>query len=93
MKDINLEMMDFLSVFNRIITAGEKSNSHYELYGLTAWHDYDGYTCCLAYKDLTLTLLFHGKYSFDYEKKQTMIDFVEKMKKMLTEIKNMSKGK
>ncbi len=85
MKEINLETRDYLSVFNKIATEGEKKENRYVLKGINAWHDYDGYTCFLEYKDLTLTLLFHGKYSFDFSNKQTMVDFIAKIKKLLSE--------
>ena len=87
MKGINIETADYLLVFNTIITEGEKFESKYLYKGLEAWHDFDGYTCFLSYKDLTLTLLFHGKYSFDFSNKETMNEFVKKIKQLLKQLK------
>jgi hypothetical protein len=87
MNEHQIALMDNLSVFNHVVTEGTRitfnSESKYQLDGLTAWHDYDGYTCYLAYKDLTLTLLFHGKFAMEYEDKKTLSEFYSKSKQIL----------
>ena len=87
MNEHQIALMDNLSVLNEVLTKGTRigsiTDSKYELDGLTAWHDYDGYTCYLRYKDLTLTLLFHGKFAIDYQDKKTVTEFYEKSKRIL----------
>ncbi|MEP1742207.1 MAG: DUF3081 family protein [Kangiellaceae bacterium] len=83
MNEHQITLMDNLSAFNEIITKGERVDSEYQLSGVKAWHDYDGYTCYIGYKDLTLTLLFHGKLSMDYQDKKTLAEFYHKIKKIL----------
>ena len=70
-----LNVRDFLKLFDVISTQGTKVDSEYQFQGIRAWHDFDGYTCWLAYKDLTVTLLFHGKFSIDYEQDATFNEF------------------
>ena len=83
MNEHQITLMDNLSAFNEILTKGKRIDSGYQLNGVKAWHDYDGYTCYIGYKDLTLTLLFHGKLSLDYQEKKTLAEFYDKMKKIL----------
>jgi hypothetical protein len=78
-----IAMMDHLTLFNEVLNRGTKLDSSYELDGVTAWHDLDGYTCYLGYKDLTLTLLFHGKVALEYEHKETRADFDNKIRAIL----------
>jgi len=75
-------LKEYLTVFNLVISRGKKLNGYYHFNGVKAWHDFDGYTCFLGYKDLTLTLLFHGRHSYDYEQKESLNTFC----KLLTDI-------
>jgi len=84
--DINqLRKTSLLEVFNLITTKGKKVDGVYELEHIRASYDFDGYTCWLMYKDLTITLLFHGKYSFDYTEEKTVKAFEHKVTELLTE--------
>ena len=83
MKNNNVALSDLLQVFNLVTTQGSKTEGNYEFNGIKAWHDFDGYTCFLGYKDLTLTLLFHGRYTFDFEQQETMDVFLSKVNKLL----------
>lgn len=83
-KDIN----QYLHAFNLITAKGKKLNDAYELGGLRAWHDFDGYTCWLSYQDLTMTLLFHGKYEISYEKEDTIDSFSKKVMRLLADDKS-----
>lgn len=65
----------YLSVFNNIIKQGEKHNGKYYSHGLSAWHDFDGYTCYLGYQGLTMTLYFHNRYTYDTPDRETLIEF------------------
>lgn len=82
-----LALKDLLQIFNLVTTDGEKVNESYEFQGVKAWHDFDGYTCFLEYKDLTLTLLFHGRYNVDFQQQETFDNFVTKINKMLVAVK------
>ena len=70
-----LKVRDLLQIFDLIASKGIKSDGVYQFEGIRAWHDFDGYTCWLAYKDVTITLLFHGKFSVDYEDENTLAEF------------------
>jgi len=71
----NTNISRYLYVFNHIISHGEKDQDRYYFGDLTAWHDIDGYTCYIGYKDLTMTLFFHSRFSFEYEEDSTMQAF------------------
>lgn len=74
---------DFLQVFDLISTKGVKSDGSYEFSGIKALHDFDGYTCWITYKDLTITLLFHGKFSVEYKHEDTFSEFNNKMNTLI----------
>ncbi len=78
-----LKYRDFLFVFNLVSSKGTKLGSEYEFLGIRAQHDFDGYTCWLAYKDLTITLLFHGKFDVQFEKKETFNEFYKKVNSLI----------
>ncbi|GAA5141510.1 DUF3081 family protein [Thalassotalea piscium] len=85
MQNQQSELRDLLMIFEIVTAKGTKSDNTYEYEGITAWHDFDGYTCWLAYKDLTATLLFHGRFSFDYEQEDTFNAFLKKVAAMLSD--------
>ncbi|WP_077340087.1 DUF3081 family protein [Pseudocolwellia agarivorans] len=77
----------YLYVFNHVITNGINREGRLYLGKLTAWYDFDGYTCYLGYKDLTMTLYFHNRFSFDYQEETTLKEFyllIEKSEKEFT---------
>ncbi|GAA0822947.1 DUF3081 domain-containing protein [Colwellia sp. D2M02] len=78
-----LSLKQYLKAFNIITSKGDKSKHRYCLDNVDAWHDFDGYTCFLGYKDLTLTLLFHGRYAFDYQHEETLTAFLALLTEML----------
>lgn len=78
------EKRNYLHAFNYICTQGIKIDNAYELQGIKAWHDFDGYTCWLSYNDLTITLLFHNKYEFDYKHDETVERFIKKIDHMIS---------
>ena len=65
----------YLSLFDYLISHGAKTDGKYKINGLTAWHDLDGYTCFIGYKDLMMTLYFHNKFSIEYEDSKTLKHF------------------
>ena len=68
-----------LSVFNHIVSHGKKNDENYVFQGFTAWSDFDGYTCFLSYNNVTLTMMFHGKYEVDYKNKDELLLFENKI--------------
>tara|TARA_B110000881_G_C18480283_1_gene466132 strand:+ start:109 stop:372 length:264 start_codon:yes stop_codon:yes gene_type:complete len=78
-----LKYRDFLRVFDLVATKGTKSSSVYDFLGIQAQHDFDGYTCWLRYKDLTITLLFHGKFEVEFDNKETFGEFYKKASAMI----------
>lgn len=78
-----MKLSQYLYVFNHIRTKGIKTKDVYYNGDLFAWHDIDGYTCYLGYKDLTLTLYFHGKHAYEYQDKKTLKKFEQLVKKVL----------
>ncbi|MBC7002190.1 DUF3081 domain-containing protein [Photobacterium sp. BZF1] len=75
--DNRLTSKEFLRVFDRIRSKGDKLEHKYQLGQLQAWHDYDGYTCWLGYKDVTVTMMFHGSLKIDYDKPANYNDFIK----------------
>jgi hypothetical protein len=65
----------YLYIFNHVITKGVNRDGKFYFGELSAWHDFDGYTCYLGYKDLTMTLYFHNRFSFDYQEESTLKAF------------------
>ncbi|MEW6983506.1 DUF3081 family protein [Colwelliaceae bacterium 6471] len=84
MKNNKLQVKEFLYIFNEVTAQGTKVDGKYQFMGLSAWHDFDGYTCFIGYKDLTLTLLFHGRYTFDYQDEETLNAFMKKTIRILS---------
>ena len=78
-----IKKLNLLQVFDLVTTHGKKSEGSYELSGIRASHDFDGYTCWLAYKDLTVTLLFHGAVDFDYQEPESLDIFFKKISNLL----------
>lgn len=83
-----VKKQSLLQVFNLIISLGQKVDDVYKFAGISAAHDFDGYTCYLTYRDLTVSLLFHGSYDFDYQNEQTLVLFFDKVAKLLAEQAN-----
>lgn len=80
-----VKKQNLLQIFNLVTTKGTKTDGIYELSGIRASQDFDGYTCWLAYKDLTVTLMFHGSHDFDYQQKDTLESFFKKVSKLLSD--------
>ncbi|MBB1271899.1 DUF3081 family protein [Psychromonas sp. SR45-3] len=78
-----LKKRDLLQAFDLVTTKGKKTDGVYELSGVKASQDFDGYTCWLSFKDLTVTLLFHGAFDMDYEDEDTQKAFFKKISNML----------
>jgi hypothetical protein len=75
MNNREIQLRDFLQIYDAISTNGVKVDGVYEYLDIKAWHDFDGYTCWISYKDLTITLLFHGRFEMDYKYEDTLKQF------------------
>jgi hypothetical protein len=75
-----LDIKTCLSVFNHVLSRGEKNDDNYIFQGLTAWSDFDGYNCFLSHNNVTLTMMFHGKYHLDYPSRDELNVFEDKIK-------------
>ena len=82
-----MNLSHYLYIFNHITSHGENRQGISYFEELSAWHDFDGYTCYIGYKDLTMTLYFHGRFSYDYLEKATLSAFTKLVKNKLTEFK------
>ncbi|NVK23363.1 MAG: DUF3081 family protein [Gammaproteobacteria bacterium] len=82
-----MQLSEHLYLFNHIVSNGKKVDDKYSLNELTAWHDLDGYSCFMGYKDVTLSLYFHGRFSFDYEDSKSLLEFKELSQTLYRQIK------
>ncbi|MBM25409.1 MAG: hypothetical protein CL760_06980 [Chloroflexi bacterium] len=74
-KEINVK--DFLSVFEAIRSQGKKENNEYRVGELVASHDYDGYTCWLNYRDVSVTLMFHSGLKIKKDSEKNYSNFLK----------------
>ena len=84
---MNMNISRYLYVFNYVLANGTKRQGKFHFGELSAWHDFDGYSCYIGYKDLTMGLYFHSRFDFDYQKKATLKDFKLLIDKMTAELK------
>ncbi|MEZ8041799.1 DUF3081 domain-containing protein [Vibrio sp. 10N.237.312.C02] len=81
--DSRITIKEFLRVFDYLRSTGEQLDNKYQLGEMFAWHDYDGYTCWLSYRDVTVTLMFHGSLKIEYDKTSNYEDFINHCLTML----------
>lgn len=74
--DNRLTIKEFLRVFDCLRSKGVRQDHKYQLGEMYAWHDYDGYTCWLGFRDVTVTLMFHGSLKIEYTKASNYADFI-----------------
>ncbi len=79
-----LDIARYLLVFNQILSRGERIDQHYHYPDMEAWHDFDGYTCFLAFHGVTLTMFFHGHYQLDYPNQKAFSAFQDKVEREFT---------
>lgn len=92
-----INMTQALRVYGLVIDKGTKvqdsksapaqqlsteGNDGYYYQDMLAWSDFDGYTAYLKYNQVTLTLLFHGKYLLDYPSDAKLAAFIKKLNKL-----------
>ena len=74
-----LDIKYCLSVFNKVLSDGEVSEGKRHWHGLSAWADFDGYTCYLQFNQVVVTLLFHGKYAVEMPNDDAWQQFLKKI--------------
>ncbi len=71
-----MQLHKYLALFSHLISNGLKQeDGKYQLEELCAWHDHDGYTCYIGYKDLTMSIYFHSRYAYDFDDEHTLSSF------------------
>lgn len=75
----SIDLKRCLLIFDKVQTLGEKQGDKHVYQGLTAWTDFDGYTCFLAFNDVTLTMMFHGKYDITFSNEENLAKFEKKL--------------
>lgn len=75
--DSRLTTKDFLRVFDCVCASGDRMDNQYRLGEMYASHDYDGYTCWLNFRDITVTLMFHGSLKIKFDKPSNYSDFIK----------------
>ncbi|OCH19916.1 DUF3081 domain-containing protein [Aliivibrio sp. 1S128] len=82
--DSRLTTKEFLRVFDCVRSSGDLQNTKYHLDDISAWHDYDGYTCWLGYKDVIVTLMFHGSLKIEFDKSSNYSYFTKQCLAIIT---------
>jgi hypothetical protein len=67
--------VNYLELFNHVITHGTKQDSKTVFEKFSAWHEIDGYTCYLQFKNVTITLMFHSRLSYEYDQESELLEF------------------
>ena len=82
-KELKVDLVKILSVFNTVLDHGEKlSDGHYLYSGIQAKHDQDGYTLTLLDSQVTLNLFFHNKYQAQFERRGHFDEFLHKIERI-----------
>lgn len=69
-----------LAVFEKVRQHGEHHDDVYELDGIQASTDFDGYTVFLEGHRVKLNTGFHNTYHLDYENERDLGEFLKKLK-------------
>ena len=75
---------NYLELFNYVLTHGEKKGNKTYLDNLAAWHEIDGYTCYLSDNNVILTLLFHSRFTFEYQDQTSLTTFQKEASKVFS---------
>ncbi len=74
-----LDIRVALSVFDKVISKGEKQGEAFILEGLYATPSFDGYTITLSDEKVTLTIQFHNKFTVEHSSKKSLDEFMLKL--------------
>lgn len=76
----DFETRDILNIFEKIKQHGTNDKGHYQLDGITAFTDHDGYTVYMEGHRTKLQTGFHSTYRLDYESPRDVDQFIKKLK-------------
>lgn len=74
-----MESRFLLSVYEKIRQHGEPQTLGYQLEGVTAYTDHDGYTLYIEDALVKLRFGFHNQYHYDYDKPEHKEAFDKKL--------------
>ena len=74
-----LDIRVALSVFDKVVSKGERKEEAFFLDGLYATPSFDGYTVTLTDEKVTLSILFHNKFTIDYDSQKSFSEFMLKL--------------
>lgn len=74
-----LEHKLILKAFEVICQQGQKQTQGYELEGITAYTDFDGYTLYFEARGVLMRFGFHNTYHLDYSSEREKKDFLKKI--------------
>lgn len=77
-----LNIKKALRVFDKVLTQGKRIEDRYQLNGITAYTDFDGYTATLCNDYVRLDIFFHNKINFSYSNDREREIFLEKINTM-----------
>lgn len=75
----SLNLIKYLNIYNLITRCGEYQDGKYIYQQVEAWQDFDGYTCFLSFNDVTLTMMFHGRYDVSSPNDMAYHSFIKKL--------------
>jgi len=75
----SIDLKRCLLAYDLVCKNGKLTSGRYEYSGLTAWTDFDGYHCFLNFKDVEMTLMFHGKYDIQFKSAESLRLFEKKL--------------
>ncbi|RUO23898.1 DUF3081 domain-containing protein [Aliidiomarina minuta] len=74
-----LDTREILAVFEKIRNHGELKDERYQLAGVTAFTDHDGYTVFMEDASVKLRTGFHNTYHLDYSSQRDAENFLKKL--------------
>ncbi|MBL6734340.1 MAG: DUF3081 family protein [Shewanellaceae bacterium] len=74
-----LEHTLILKAFDVICRQGKKQTQGYELDGITAYTDFDGYTLYFEARGVFMRFGFHNTYHLDYNSDREKKEFLKKI--------------
>ena len=77
-----IDVKKALRVFEKVVSQGKRYGDEYQLNGISALSDFDGYTIVLRTASASLTIQFHSKFSFEYSNLREMQLFLEKLESL-----------
>ena len=77
-----LDIRVALSVFDKVISKGQKKEDTFFLSGLYATPSFDGYTVTLSDEKVTLSIGFHNKFNLEHDSKKSLNEFMLKLERV-----------